>query len=442
VYPQLYLELHDKALVSGRESSITGQFFSSLKSHEKVDLSIFRSSKISAVLDGLSASANLNPETGSFEIPNYTPAEGLKSVEVGATLELETEHYKLDPINFRISKLVYSEKALPEIGKIRFISDLVGKAGVAKATVTIRPPSDTSFPSKVCFKQPKVTGDEQDESVGKAVHRDAKWVWSFDGLDSNLCVEFLRGTNREQQVSFKLSNEQQADSNGEARFDFSYSGGSDGIVNAKDSQMASFSTFQNRNQGLFWLWLVIALLVGFLVPVAILTFLNYLNAAYSGSGLLRAEIPVKFDPINKSFSATGVDLNNSDILLSYFNPVNFSSSKIRQFSDPSGTSLGATNTRLNNAAIELQAGIVLWKPLSGPYFSARPRPGGHTIVKEAEGIQEDGSQRLSTSRLSKLVYLHLDDASLDAGHRATEIIEATLVVFAPLLIFEWIDVCQ
>lgn len=431
VYPELYLELHDKALVSGRESSITGQFFSSLTSHEKVDLSIYKSSNLSAVLDGLSVPANLNTEIGSFEIPNYKPAAGLKTVDVGATLKLETEHYKLDPISFEVPKSIYPDTLLPEIGRIKFNSELAGKDGVAQATVTVKPPSDTSFASKVCFNQPKVIGDHQNESAGKSINRESKWAWAFGGLDSNRCIEFLRGVNREQQVSFKLSNDQQADSHGEALFDYVYSAGADGIVTAKDSQTASFTSSEIRNQGLFWFWLFIALLVGFLVPVSILNILNYMNAFYSSSDLLRAEIPVRFDPLSKTFTASGVDVYNSDALISYFNPVTLSSSKVRQFSDPSGNSLGAINTKLNNAVIDLKAKVVLWKPLSGPHFSSSPRENSFTIVKEAEGIQADGSQNLTTSRLSKLVYLHVDKTALQAANGTNAQIDATLVVFAP-----------
>jgi hypothetical protein len=395
VFPEIYMSLHDKSLISGKQGSITGQFVKSLTSNRIADLSVYKSVEFSAKIDGKPFDSSLNKKTGTFEIKNYTPPTSSASAKVQATLSLKTAHYDLKTLNLDKAKEIYSAGILPGVGGIKFVSDLVGANGKATAEVTIKAPTAKGVSSSVCFTTPQVISDGQDESAGKATDRSQDWDWKLVGLDENGCIEFLTGTNADQKVKFELSNIAQANARGQALFNYKISSGD--IVDLKDSQTAEFGTQAETSSWLFWFWFFVLLFAGLAIPFGILSYLNSKNARFTvGPGTFRGVIGLRLDRLNERLivnTESGVLTDAQADLLFY-----------KEAASPGGSKT------FTDGPVSLTAKSPMW-PLSAPKFVAELDPaltvmGGEMLgrVKRAAGKL----QVLDFGRVASLAFLTLD----------------------------------
>lgn len=393
VSPEIYMSLHDKSLISGKQGSITGQFVKSLTSNQIADLSVYKSVEFSAKIDGKGFDSTLNKKTGTFEIKSYTPPASSESAKVQATLTLKTAHYNLNTLNLDKSKEIYSAGVLPEVGSIKFVSDLVGAKGKATAEVTIKAPTDQGVSSNVCFTNFNVISDGQDESAGKATDRSKNWNWTTSGLDANGCVEFLNGTNRDQQVKFELSNPTQANARGEALFNYKISSGD--IADLKDSQTAGFGTQAETNSWLFWFWFIVLLFAGLAIPFGILFYFNSKNARFTvGPGTFRGVVGLKLDYENRMFVMTTETgrLSDAQASLVFY----------RQDENLSGV------TAMKDGPVSLTAKSPLW-PLAAPKFLASLDTSKTLLAGRLRSSRfSDKDQRLNSGRVSSLAFVTQD----------------------------------
>ena len=396
VFPEIYMSLHDKSLISGKRGSITGQFVKSLTSNQIADLSVYKSVEFSAKVDGKAFDSSLNKKTGTFEIKNYTPPASSESAKVQATLTLKTTHYNLKTLNLDKAKNIYPAEVLPEVGSIKFVSDLVGAKGKATAEVTIKAPTAQGVSSSVCFVDPQVISDGQDETAGKATDRSKNWFWTKGGLDANGCVEFLNGTNRDQKVTFELSNKTQANALGEALFKYKISSGD--IADLRDSQTAEFGTQSETSSWLFWFWFIVLLFAGLAIPFGILWWFNSKNARFTiGPGTFRGVIGLRLDLENQRLLVNNEAGRLTDAqvgLVFYRQDENLSGSKTK----PDGP-------------VSLEAKSPLW-PLAAPKFLASLNTSKTLLAGRLRSSGFfDEVQRLTSGRVSSFAYVTQEDLS-------------------------------
>jgi hypothetical protein len=393
VSPEIYMSLHDKSLISGKQGSITGQFVKSLTSNQIADLSVYMSVDFNAKIDGKAFDSSLNKKTGTFEIKSYTPPSSSDSAKVQATLTLKTSHYNLNTLNLDKSKEIYSAGVLPEVGNIKFVTDLIGAKGKATAEVTIKAPTAQGVTSNVCFTNFKVISDGQDESAGKATDRSKNWKWFTDGLDVNGCIDFLNGTNRDQKVTFELSNATQANAHGEALFNYKIASGD--ISDLKDSQTAKFDTQSETSSALFLFWFVVLLFSGLAIPFGILWLINSQNACFTiGPGTYRGVIGLKLDRSKNLLAVNNESGRLTDAEASLvFYPCPENLSGIKTFSD---------------GPVSMSAKSPLW-PLSAPKFLAVLDTSTTLLAGKlrSRGFF-DKDQRLAYGRIAALAFVTQD----------------------------------
>lgn len=427
VSPEIYMSLHDKSLISGKQGSITGQFVKSLTSNQIADLSVYKSVEFSAKIDGKAFDSSLNKKTGTFEIKSYTPPASSESAKVQATLTLKTAHYNLNTLNLDKSKEIYSAGVLPEVGSIKFVSDLVGAKGKAIAEVTVKAPTAQGVSSNVCFTNFNVISDGQDESAGKATDRSKNWNWTTGGLDANGCIEFLNGTNRDQKVTFELSNPTQANAQGEALFNYKISSGD--IADLKDSQTAAFGTQAETNSWLFLFWFVVLLFAGLAIPFAILTLFNRSNSViYVPVGTTRAEFEIRLDTKEKTINLVLPEDEGLDVqATSAFFKVDSVPKGSKEFNEPEGK-----RTKLPKL-MKFSAKPPLW-PLSQPSFTAMSLSPEHAVflhrISTGPPKKLSDAQILKDGNVSRITYIAVHGKSAEESLRVGQQVRGSLVVFS------------
>lgn len=403
VYPQIDLELHDKALVGGRSSSITGQFFASLTSKEKIDFNIYKKSEFSAKVDGYAQEASLNKGTGTFELKNYTPGKDSSEVAVSTKLQLETQHYVLLPVELKKTKKVYSPAVIPTVGKLSFGEPLYGSTGKTIATTVVTAPEDTSETSQVCFDKYSVIGDHQDESNGSATDRSKSWAWKIKGVDQQGCLNILVGANRDQLVTFELSNPKQANSEGEALFEYRIlRAGQDAV---KDTQTSPFETREKRSGTLFWLWLLASLIVGLGIPFGILTILHRLSTHFViPRDLLRAEFQATYNPATQTINITDSRFETASEIPKFFKTLWVDQKQTyKTWSDPSGQQIGQDRTVLSTSALNLVSKPNWW-PLGRASYTSTAAAGKFVTIVQGNEPNSEGTQQLENPNLENLGY--------------------------------------
>ena len=427
VYPELYLDLHQKSLIVGKSSSITGQFVGSLSSHDNVNLSTYRNVNFSATVDGQKVQSQLDNSSGQFQINQYTPAHS-GMADVGASLQLQTEHYSLDPINFKQSEQVFDASAIPTIGKIEFDRDMRGAKGYTTATATVQPTAQATEAS-VCFDKPKIISDAQDESGGAAQSRTSGWKIATTGEDSSGCVNLSSGDHNPKKVSFKVSNAAQANSKVSALFNYDVRLGNSESATFKDSQTASFNSAVETNNSQFWLILTILLLAGFALPFTALILMR--------APLARVRVP---RPINVAVldAKYNLETHRVELLKSYSNqelafefremqppasnqPKRFQSSLV-----PSGV-----DKDFATGAFTIEPRVSKW-PLKMPTFNFYSLDNLAFPVGPNSGVRSSNvgttiQYQIAKGTLDRLAYLLVNPN--DAGRDSLGFIRATLVVY-------------
>ena len=401
VYPELYLELHQKSLITGQKSSITGQFVKSLTSHEKASLVRFKRVDFTSRIDGKRVDAKLEQKSGQFQIKNYkatVPGEAI----VEATLKLETNHYVLDPISFKQSEQVYDSNVIPSVSKISFDGKLEGSKGTVRATADVSP-AGGHIGSTVCFEIPKIISDVQDESAGKATDRSSKWKWTNSGLDSAGCIDMFADTNRSQTVSFNLTNASQAKSKVSALFDYSVKVDGNESVDFRDSQTADFESNVLTNNASFIGYLLLFLTLGFAIPFGILTLINWPTARFVyPRNIHRAEIDIFFEPSSQALEFKGGYLSDSDATINFL-PLDSVPTNSKTFIDPPS---GAQNSRVTKG-LKLSAKRSLW-PLNMPKFTASREA---DVVAFPLGASATGSGTLN--KKTQTTVMNLNSGSIE-----------------------------
>ena len=405
VYPEIYLELHKKALITGQPAVITGQFVASLTEHTKANLSAFKSVSLSSAVEGVAQSSDLNQATGAFTISGYTPkddrsARDENSVRVEAKLTLATEHYKLDPIDFQETETVYLAADLPIVGKIKFDGTMIGASTPLKASVDIRPSS--KFDSKVCFAAPKIIADHQDESTGKATDRSNSWKISSKPSE---CVQ-MKQSGKPVTVVFEFANEKQAKSQAEVLFDYRIESGD---LKVEDSQTATFDTDAKRSSPLFWIWFVALMALGLGVPFLILQLFNTRNSKLVlGNGVYRGAFKVLFEESSGQIvlDSESPSLSDADAT-EHFYRVTSAPKGLKEFSDPPREVQQLALSVPTSLGISAQRPI--W-PLSQPKFFAKyPLRESITVIagrlRKGQDLAVNGVQKLASGQIGALAYL-------------------------------------
>ncbi len=407
VYPEIQLEVNTKALIAGKQSSVTGQFVKSLSSGEKVDLTIYKRVDFKASVNKQDyPQANLNHKTGTFTIKNYTPTEKdvREAVKFGASLTLATEHYSLHPIEFEQEKQVFNASALPSIGEIKFEKGIESAKDAAVAKLTIEPPQDGGLASSICFDTPDVVADAQDESAGKATPRKKSWAWSTDGLDGNGCIDILMGLNEPQEVVFKVTNAKQANSSVTALFTYRISAGE--LKDIEDSQTATFETKTKTSAPLFWLWVLALMVGGLAIPFVILSILNHAGAKLNAPEREQFAIfAFAFDARDKRIVLFSNRVPASQLEHGRVDALTLGQELALDFKD-SFREPGLRSYQLLGAgAVSVSAKASAW-PLNGTIFRVSAGNPEVRLVSSARTNQVLKLDKLPNGRIDDLKYLH------------------------------------
>ncbi len=416
VYPELYLSLHDNAVFSGRKNSISGQFVSNLSTGVPATLSDFTKANISAWVNGKPAKASITP-SGVFQLDPFTPEAGAQSLAIKATLSLQTEHHPdLAPLNFALTKPVLQPQSLPMVSKIIFRKPLVGSKGRAIAKFLVSAPN-TGGQGVVCFAQPKVLADNQDQSSGGATPRSKHWKINFKSLDKRGCIAVTEGSTKN--LASVFTNDIQADSSVQLLFDYSLASG-DGFQ-VSDSQNVILNTKRNTQGGLFWLWFIGLSILSILIPYSVLYIISSPAARiYSSAGLDRGVAKFTYYPDSKYVA------NSSGS--SSFDPIE--ASKLFSQLSRSLPIQGMASFTDDDTGARIVAYRAKW-PLNPPKFVFIPPLGklGVPVGKNSDSTKITfENSRLTDGQLSNLAFVILEnDAQTKA--KANGQIAGELVVF-------------
>ncbi len=413
VYPELELDLHNKALISGKKGSVTGQFLKSTLSGEKADLTIYKRVDFKASVNRRDyPQSRLDAKTGTFTINDYTPtnADVQNGVLFGASLTLATEHYALHPINFEQQEQVFNASALPGIGEIKFVKGISSAKDTAVAKLTIEPPKESGLSSAICFDSYEVIGDRQDESAGKSTPRDSTWKWSTQGLDGNDCIEILMGLSKPQQVVFKVSNAMQA--NAEVSALFTYRITTDDLAGVEDSQTASFETRTKTSAPLFWLWVLALMVGGLAIPFVILSILNHAGAKLNAPEREQFAIfDFAFDARDKRIVLFSTRIPASQLEHGRADALTLGQELALDFKD-SFREPGLRSYQLLGAgAVSVSAKASAW-PLNGTIFRVSAGNPEVRLVSSARTNQVLKLDKLPNGRIDNLKYLHFSPNSV------------------------------
>jgi hypothetical protein len=180
---------------------------------------------------------------------------------------------------------------------------------------------------------------------------------------------------------------------------------------------------------MFWAILLLCLALGFGIPWLILWFLNKKNSVYSISGLMRAEIPVVYDPDFKRL--VPADGNSTDELQlpEQFKNIVTDKDVVTVFSDPSSVQVSRYGSNLNTSVVDFSAKPRIW-PLSRPRFSATPKSGMFVAIKDQLFTNASGPRRMSSNNLARIAYFACTSNDLESSARTGHQLSGTLVVFA------------
>lgn len=258
--------------------------------------------------------ASVNAATGKFTLAHTaSPSDGI--IDIVATmnpLHTSLSDLTLAPISTRQIITVALPTQFPRVEKIPVhLSTLTGASGRANGFVKLSSPPDGSSGS-VCFNStPTVVND--------SISRAKTWAWTVDArhtLDSKKCITLA--PHRTMLVELSAVNSIAAYGTVHAEFTVTFHAASGDTIQQRIP--VQFATTKPLNLGALSGVFLVLLVLGILIPLALLWLLNYSTTKLQRPrDLMRATIPATLAP--DGVSGKNVDLTSSEIGLAQFKPL-------------------------------------------------------------------------------------------------------------------------
>lgn len=351
------------AIVRGQDATVRGSIVRTDGS--QVDLADYDSELTVTTGSGADASATVvQPAAdGTFEttVPAEADGDGT-SLAVRADLTLKTAEHglALAPLSAEQSVSVALPDAFPTVTANDDWTTLTGTDGSAAGTVFVNGPK--AGDGTLCFPQPFAAA-----SVDDSTDRSAGWTFTADAepgtrIDADGCLAVAQGQSIT--VTLTAANPVAADSAVTATFDFESRDASGASLPL--SVPVSFTSTKEFSVALFGGLILLLVLLGILLPLALLWVLNLATSRIlHGDGLLRAEFPVVVSA--DGIAGRGIDLRSAEIGTDQF-AFQANAKDARRFPD---RRLGALRARTP------------WNPFGQPWFEIVARDGERVFAPDA-----------------------------------------------------------
>jgi len=307
VYAGLTLALdrdRETPIVVGRDNTLAGAVvrqpqFSDLA----LDLGVYEDSSLSLeIIDAgklVSVAGvtiiNPDPNSGSFRIDGFNPAFASgDEIQVQLTLTLGGD---FQPVKSRFTLTALASGAFPLLAdSVILLSALDGPEGVAEGVMRVNPPTDVPEGEFCVAQSAKRVSDPQETAV-QVVDRAGEWDWQFSATTGStsrgdLTCFVVPQSAEPFLISVSARNSVQADSRVESVHAVA-SGLSDGQSLFTEDVVFEFESTTQQNTAVFLTVFVALLLLGILLPLALLYLFNRIASRFAwASGLVRAEFPV------------------------------------------------------------------------------------------------------------------------------------------------------
>ena len=307
VYAGLTLALdrdRETPIVVGRDNTLAGAVvrqpqFSDLA----LDLSVYEDSSLSLeIIDGGKlvsvadvTTINPDPNSGSFRIDRFNPEfSSGDEIQVQLTLTLGGD---FQPVKSRFTLTALASGAFPLLAdSVIVLTALDGPEGVAEGVMRVNPPTDVPE-GEFCIAQSAKRVSDPQETAVEVVDRAREWDWQFSAATGatsrgDLTCFVVPQSAEPFLVSVSARNPLQADSRVESVHAVA-SGVADGQSLFTEDVVFEFESTTQQNTAIFLTVFVALLLLGILLPLALLYFFNRFASRFAwASQLLRAEFPV------------------------------------------------------------------------------------------------------------------------------------------------------
>jgi hypothetical protein len=297
LFSGLGISIYNADFFDGEKGSISGTVRRELDG-KPVDLSVYLDATeldLSLVDAGgllLSPfSFPINPD-GSFEVLDIDYPSGRSDVDMRLQLNLKTQSgIQLAPVSFGKVVSISLRKDYPTVSGPIVMSALVG-TNPSIGIIELRGPEAGN--GQICIGSPKVRDSETNR------------VWKLDGDSSSWsvgqsavsnagvsCVDLAQGETKTVEVT--LQHSQTSDSMVAGEIPFTLIPGDKTLSERKINEPIEFesSRLDADDKGIVYLWEVILILLGILVPLALLYGLTLWSTKFSaGTDLVRKQVPV------------------------------------------------------------------------------------------------------------------------------------------------------
>ncbi|MBH0008609.1 hypothetical protein [Salinibacterium sp. SWN1162] len=251
--------------------------------------------------------ADVNSGEFAYEYTDLGP-EGKYDIVASVTgLTTTTTALGLEDFSTSFPVTVEVPENFPTIGAQPIMSGLVGSSGESTGQFTIEAPADGSA-GQACFTEAPIPDDSPDAD------RASTWAtsWSIAGAEIEFpsCIEIEAGSTNT--VDVALSNSTPANSTVRATLTIAMKSTQDTTLN-QSVELTAVST-QPVNAAILWWMIVLLILLGILLPLGLLYFVNYVSAKIGyGAKLQRASFPVTVSPDGTISSRNGANLRGADV---------------------------------------------------------------------------------------------------------------------------------
>jgi len=244
----------------------------------------------------------------SYEYTDEGP-EGQYDIVASVTgLATTATRIALEGVSTTLPATIEVPGQFPTIGSQPIMTDLVGSSSVSTGSFTIVGPSNAGATGTACFPKPLLPADSPDAD------RNSTWTTSLAVSGTTIALSDCVEVNHGETVTVELAMSNSTPANSTVRAALSVAltpADGDALVQNVDAQAVST---QPVNQGILWSVLILLILLGLLIPLALLYLVNYLSAKVGyGAKLQRASFPVTVAPDGTITSRSGMNLRGSDV---------------------------------------------------------------------------------------------------------------------------------
>jgi len=428
LYSGLTMELdreRSSTILSDFDNTLTGRVVRTFEyAALPVDLSRYSQSNFSMSLleDGQRVNRPIEiqvAENGQFIIENFNPGESAGTLDLWLTLDIGPQFESITS-QFDLSIVDKTAMATPETDFIE-LSALEGPEGTATGTLAVVGPN-VSDSSTFCISPEPLRLDDSQAAGDQPVERLAGFSFRFEGTQATAngnCLEVLKGETAT--VTIEAKNPTQAN----ARVVSSWQVASTAPTTAAAFDAPISVQFDSRtqtNRVVEWAAIALLLLLGLLLPLAIMWLANYFQTRFLPiESTMSAEISLVLAP-GQAWKAKRKLPNGStsDVTISAEDFKNRMDEKAqREYDTGRGTAQGR----------------VPWFPLAATWYEWQAPP-GHRIVSFFDGGGKTTSQMTSghvtevSPNMANNWALVISEAQLTRD--SAEEIDATLLVFSPM----------